>query len=102
MGERPEHFGRYRVAICNILLRDWDPIGVADEPNAQDEYDNYIPQIQGMLIRNETAHRLADYLWHVETETMCLIGDRKRAQSVAARLIALREEVDGTDEFPSA
>jgi hypothetical protein len=96
MGERREHFRRYREAIRNILLRDWDPIGVADEPDAQDEYDNYIPQIQGMLILNEPEPRLVDYLWHVETESMSLIGDRKRTESVAIRLIALRAEIEAT------
>jgi hypothetical protein len=26
-----------RLEIGQILLKDWDPIGVADEPEAQDE-----------------------------------------------------------------
>ena len=28
--------------IAAILLHDWDPIGVADEPQARDEYDSYV------------------------------------------------------------
>jgi len=32
---------RIRVAIRNVLLGVWDPIGIKDEPNAQDEYDGY-------------------------------------------------------------
>lgn len=30
-------------AIAEILLREWDPIGVVDTPEAQDEYDSYVP-----------------------------------------------------------
>jgi hypothetical protein len=29
-------------SIREILLRDWDPIGVNDVPEAQDEYDSYV------------------------------------------------------------
>jgi hypothetical protein len=38
----------YRVAfkaIHDVLLNEWDPIGVNDAPEARDEYDNYIPVI---------------------------------------------------------
>ena len=31
--------------IQKILLREWDPIGIQDIPEAQDEYDSYIPFI---------------------------------------------------------
>jgi hypothetical protein len=40
-----------------VLMREWDPIGVADVPEAQDEYDSYISQTYGMLIRrSKTSH----------------------------------------------
>jgi hypothetical protein len=29
-------------SIHDILLRDWDPIGINDVPEARDEYDSYI------------------------------------------------------------
>ena len=32
-------------AIHQILLHEWDPIGVAHEPAAHDEYDSYIHEI---------------------------------------------------------
>lgn len=35
--------------IRGVLIRDWDPISIADEPEAADEYDGYIPHIDGLL-----------------------------------------------------
>jgi hypothetical protein len=54
---------RYQEAIREILLREWDPIGIAEEPDAQDEYDSYVHEIHGLLIRHEPWHRLVDHLW---------------------------------------
>lgn len=31
--------------VREILLKEWDPIGVGENPNLKDEYDRYIPQI---------------------------------------------------------
>ena len=36
---------RYNYAICSILLHAWDPIGVAEIPEAQDEYKMYASQV---------------------------------------------------------
>jgi len=97
MSERLDRAQRYHEAIHDILLRKWDPIGVADEPAAQDEYDGYIHEVHGMLIRHEPRHKLIDHLWWVETEHMGLFGNRSRTEVVADRLIELRDgiEADG-------
>jgi|SRR5208282_453882 len=94
MSERLDRAKRYHEAIHHILLREWDPIGVADEPAAQGEYDGYIHKLHGMLIRHEPRHRLVDHLWLVETEHMGLFGDRSRIETVADRLIELRDEIE--------
>ena len=72
--------GGYHHAIRKVLLREWDPIGVVDEPEAQDEYDAYIHEIHGMLIRHETRHKLIDHLWWIETEHMGLFGNLTRTR----------------------
>lgn len=94
MSERLDRAKRYHEAIRVILLREWDPIGVASEPAAQDEYDGYIHEIHGMLIRHEPRHRLLDHLWWVETEHMGLFGNRRRTEAVIERLIELREQIE--------
>jgi hypothetical protein len=37
VSERLDRARRYHTGIRQILLRDWDPIGVADVAEAQDE-----------------------------------------------------------------
>lgn len=67
----------------------WDPIGIADVPQARDEYDRYIPQLLKQIRLNKSKEDLADYLICVETEMMGLSGNMARARRVATRLKAL-------------
>lgn len=94
MGERLDSARRYHHAIREVLLREWDPIGVVDEPEAQDEHDVYFHEIHGMLIRHEPRHKLIDHLWWIETEHMGLFGNLTRTQAVADRLIETREGIE--------
>ncbi|WP_272939013.1 hypothetical protein [Sinorhizobium meliloti] len=32
---------KIRALVRDVLLRDWDPIGISDIPEAKDEYDAY-------------------------------------------------------------
>jgi hypothetical protein len=92
-----EHLDRardYHRGIRRVLLHDWDPIGVADVPQAQDEYDSYVPELYSLLIRREPRHKLVDFLWWAETEHMGLCGNRRRTEQVADRLLNIVDEVD--------
>lgn len=79
--------------IHSLLMNDWDPIGVRDVPEAQDEYDAYVSEIYRLLSRRCTATELFEYLWWAETEHMGLRGDRQRTGSVADRLVELLDGV---------
>jgi hypothetical protein len=94
MSEFLDRAKQYHEAIHRILLHDWDPIGVSDVREAKDEYDGYIHEIHGMLIRHEPRYRLIDHLWWVETKHMGLFGNRSRIESVVDLLIALREQIE--------
>jgi hypothetical protein len=94
MSKRLDRAKTYHEAIHHILLREWDPIGVADVPEAQYEYDSYIHRLHGMLIRHEPRQRLVEHLWWVETEHMGLFGIRLRTEATADRLIELRDEIE--------
>ncbi|MBB4294016.1 hypothetical protein GGE16_006113 [Rhizobium leguminosarum] len=80
-----------RAIIRKILLTEWDPIGVSDIPEAQDEYDAYADTVCGMLV-NQTASvdAIAQYLFKIATEHMGLsypgLAERcdKAARAVAA------------------
>jgi len=95
MSEHLDRARRYHYGIRRILLREWDPIGVADVAEAQDEYDSYVSKIHGMLIRHEPRHKLVDHLWWIETDNMGLAGNRRRTEAIADRLLELRDELEG-------
>ncbi len=84
---------QYHDAIRTILLKDWDPIGVADTAEAENEYDSYVAQIYGMLIRREPSSKLLEFLWWAETENMGLCGNRAHTTQVAERLVRLSDEL---------
>jgi hypothetical protein len=59
---------RIRSEIRHVLLRCWDPIGIRDEPNAQDEYDSYLGGIYEMLVGGATDEEIAHHLWRIIEE----------------------------------
>ena len=59
-------------SIRKVLLHDWDPIEVANEPLAQSEYDPYVGGIYRLLTSGASEKEIADHLWRIETEGMGL------------------------------
>jgi hypothetical protein len=94
MSEFLDRSRTYQVRIREVLLRDWDPIGVSEIPEAQDEYDHYIHEIHGQLIRHEPLARLIDHLWWIETSHMALFGNRVRTERIARQLVELRDRME--------
>lgn len=93
MSDHLEKARTYHTRIRDVLMREWDPIGVAGVPEAADEYDDYVPTIHLLLIRREPAARILDYLWEVETRHMGLCGNKARTRRVAELLHGLIGEV---------
>ena len=61
---------RIRIAIRHVLMDVWDPIGVKDEPNAQDEYDGYLGGVYELLVTGASDESIEDHLWRIVTERM--------------------------------
>lgn len=60
-------------AIRQVLVRDWDPIGVMDDPEwPRDEYDSYIGEIYRYLARGESLEFIARHLCFIEDKVMGL------------------------------
>jgi hypothetical protein len=73
--------------IRQVLLRHWDPIGVQDIPEAQDEYDDYVGGVYRLLANGSADDVIANHLDLVERLTMGLAArDRSRLVSVVRRL----------------
>jgi hypothetical protein len=62
-------------AIRQVLIREWDPIGVMDDPEwPRDEYDSYIGEVYRYLARGESAEFIARHLCFIEERLMGLAG----------------------------
>lgn len=72
MGKKSEpwEIELYR-AVDEILFYVWDPIGVSHNPEARDEYQSYLPQVFGLLVKGSAEAELLSYLKSV-TEYMGL------------------------------
>lgn len=69
---RDDRARQIQESIRGVLLHEWDPLGVMDVPEAQDEYDGYVGGVYGLLVSGATAEQLAEHLWKMETDTMGL------------------------------
>jgi hypothetical protein len=87
---RHETLDLLHAAIRDMLLRDWDPIGIGGVPEALDEYDAYTTPIAGMLASGKPIPDISAYLCRIEREQLGLAADPQRAGIVALRLKALR------------
>ena len=68
---------RIRVQIRRVLLHTWDPIGIHDEPNAQDEYEGYIGRIYELLVGDAPDSELIEFLFWAVHERMGLSARRE-------------------------
>jgi hypothetical protein len=77
-------------SIRDVLLRDWDPIGINDVPEAQDEYDSYIGGVYRLLASHCSADQIVDHLAAIESQAMELgVPNREHLTHVANQLLAL-------------
>jgi hypothetical protein len=82
-------------------MRDWDPIGVADTPQAQDEYDQYARQLCGVLFDSDlTETGIAAYLARV-SDRMGLPPNDAANERAARAIAALRSEFAGAQLLES-
>jgi hypothetical protein len=79
---------RIRVAIRHVLMDVWDPIGIKEEPNVQDEYDGYLGGVYELLVSGASDDSIEDYLWRIVTERMELTAKKS---DMANTVKALRQ-----------
>jgi hypothetical protein len=71
-------------AIRDVLMSDWDPIGVRDVPEAQDEYYGYVGGVYRLLASRVEAEQIAAHLAHIETTLMGLAATPHQQRLAAA------------------
>ena len=87
-----------RARVRDLFMREWDPIGVSEIPEASDEYDSYVAVAYVMLMaRRASSDAIAAYLLDIATNHMGLSsqdGLAERCARTAAALVALRPEFE--------
>jgi hypothetical protein len=94
MSKFAEKAERYRLSIHEILLNEWDPIGVSHIPEAQDEYDAYVDKVYQLLLRRASSQEIFDYLSWLETQHMCLDGNLEHTEQIAEKLANLVAKIE--------
>ena len=58
----------YINEIRSILLSDWDPLGVGDNPKLIDEYDSYITLLLPLLKKERSKELVMQTLLQIELD----------------------------------
>jgi hypothetical protein len=107
--EHPEHTKENKFTmpsqklieiIRDVLFWEWDPCGVSIHKGAEDEYDDYVPIIYEMLIKNASFEEIAKTLDYIETDVIGVPSwDIQRLENIARKLIYKYGEVTVTHGF---
>lgn len=80
--------------VDEILLHDWDPIGVRENPEAWDEYSSYAPTALRIAMR-ANIELVVDYLFRLKHDHMGLSReDRAHDRRVAVKIIDVASQVN--------
>ncbi len=79
-----------RSEIRRVLIELWDPIGVREVPEAQDEYNSYLGGVYELVTGGASADQVIDHLLSIERDRMGLSGrDKASLIPVARALLAI-------------
>jgi hypothetical protein len=78
---------KQRIAIVGQILREWDPLAIADIA-PPDEYDNYAPPIVSLVSNGANAWQLAHHLSGLQAETFGVASTPAVNLAVAERIIS--------------
>lgn len=64
----------------------WDPLGIRDEPHAQDEYDSYLGDVFALLASGAFDDQLNEHLLRIDTERMEVPAKKEDMRSTVSAL----------------
>jgi hypothetical protein len=77
-------------SIRQILIRDWDPIGISNDSAVDDEYDAYIAPVYRILVGSRSEDDLISRLYQIERDEIGLpCDDPEMLRPVAKKLLEL-------------
>ncbi|MDQ2731900.1 MAG: hypothetical protein M3Y56_09595 [Armatimonadota bacterium] len=80
--------GQMQDYIAQVLLQEWDPIGVREYPEAQDEYDSYVEGVLRLLQTDASDETIVAHLLEIETIDMrvSIPSERERLEYIVEKL----------------
>lgn len=79
------------AAIHRIVTIEWDPIGVGDTPEGNDEYNSYIPALYELIQARAPVESIARYLNKVAVDAFGLDDNAERTRLCALQLHQLAQ-----------
>ncbi len=86
MSNLTDPLNNLQESVKQIILSAWDPIGINQIPEAEDEYDAYVLPLCGLIMRGSSVEEIFKYLRKIETEHIGLGGNREHTLAVAQKL----------------
>ena len=78
-------------AVTGILMLEWDPVNMPENPPSLSEYDDHIPALVDLLEKQATADRVAHFLASMTARKGRPPKGSDRDHATAASLVRLRE-----------
>ena len=89
MHSKQKRYEELRRKISDILLRDWDPIGVEGVEEAHDEYDGWSRKILQLIVDGADANKIAHHLAKLESGVLATDVNPKKLIPVAEKLLGI-------------
>jgi hypothetical protein len=79
-----------RQRLRAILLSEWDPLCVGENPNLADEYDRYMPALLALLQSDAGRAGIAEALERIEKEQIGMQSPSSGIERAATSIWLLR------------
>ncbi|HEX9728579.1 MAG TPA: hypothetical protein VGA37_08750 [Gemmatimonadales bacterium] len=77
-------------AIEDILLHDWDPVGICDNTVPRGEYSCYVAGVYRLLAAGASVDEITEHLGRIEQRRIGFTSPVEKRRHAAGRLHALR------------
>ena len=77
------------IAVKRVLLKEWDPIGIQNIPEAGTEYDGYVLGLCHLLREFQSVEKIYAHLCWIVVDRMGLEANESHTMAIAKMLVNL-------------
>ena len=75
--------------INNVLLTEWNPLGINNNDDVKDKYEDYALQVFNLKKNAADLEAIAGKLFEIETKSLGLFGNMNHCRHIAEKVMAL-------------